>query len=340
MGLRSVNNPVSSFNDPYSVTGNTASAPCDPNDYNSGCFVSTPVDWGGDRGLWAGGNNPGLRDTIDYMSLVSGGAGTDFGDLQSSRYDAFGLSNGSRGVFGGGYTGSNPGVNTIGYVTIASPGNCTDFGDLTVARYMHSALSNGTRGCWGGGWRGSGLGTSQDVIDYVTIGSAGNATDFGDLTVARGHGLTGVCNGTRGCFAGGRDDSAGLNVIDYITVDSTGNATDFGDLTAVSWYNYSADNETYGVICLSYNSGTEENNGTLDYITIASTGNATDFGDMAQSRRAAGGCTNGNRGAFGGGQAPSITDRVDYITISSPGNSTDFGDLTQSRTQAQSTSGD
>ena len=337
MGLRSVNNPVSSFNDPYSVTGNNSSTPCDPNDYNSGCFVSTPVDWGGDRGLWAGGVSPSYRNTIDYMSLVNGGSATDFGDLQSSRYDAFGLSNGSRGVFGGGYTGSNPGVDTIGYVTIASPGNCTDFGNLSVARYMHSALSDGTRGCWGGGWRGSGYGNSSDVIDYVTIGSAGDASDFGNLTVARGHGLTGVCNGTRGCFAGGRDDSAGTNVIDYITVDSTGNATDFGDLTAVSWYNYSADNDTYGVICISYNT---DNDATLNYFNIASTGNASDFGDMAQARRACGGCTNGNRGAFGGGQAPGITDRVDYITISSPGNSTDFGDLTQSRTQVQSTSGD
>ena len=108
-------------------------------------------------------------------------------------------------------------------------------------------------------------------------------------------------------------------------------------MTAVSWYNYSADNDTYGVICISYNT---DNDATLNYINIASTGNASDFGDMSQARRACGGCTNGTRGAFGGGQAPGITNRVDYINISSPGNSVDFADLTQSRTQVQATSGD
>jgi hypothetical protein len=38
---------------------------------------------------------------------------------------------------------------------------------------------------YGGGQAYSG-GTRQNVIQYVTIASTGNATDFGDLTVARG----------------------------------------------------------------------------------------------------------------------------------------------------------
>ena len=36
-------------------------------------------------------------------------------------------------------------------------------------------------GLFGGGNTGS----ASNVIDYVTIASTGNATDFGDLTVAR-----------------------------------------------------------------------------------------------------------------------------------------------------------
>ena len=36
----------------------------------------------------------------------------------------------------------------------------------------------------GGGTGGNGF----DVIDYITIASTGNATDFGNLTVARSHG--------------------------------------------------------------------------------------------------------------------------------------------------------
>jgi hypothetical protein len=41
-----------------------------------------------------------------------------------------------------------------------------------------------------------------NVIEYITIASAGNAIDFGDLTQAR-WGPTGVSNSTRVAFGGG-----------------------------------------------------------------------------------------------------------------------------------------
>jgi len=63
-------------------------------------------------------------------------------------------------------------------------------------------------------------------MDYITIQSTGNATDFGDLTDLRSS-TGGVSDATRGCFGGG----VSSNVIDYITILTTGNATDFGDLT-------------------------------------------------------------------------------------------------------------
>ena len=70
----------------------------------------------------------------------------------------------------------------------------------------------------------------SNVIDYVTVASAGNATDFGDLTTAREtFGNSG--NATRGLFHGTYVNSDSGKVIDYITIATTGNATDFGDLT-------------------------------------------------------------------------------------------------------------
>ncbi|KKN04858.1 hypothetical protein LCGC14_1093090, partial [marine sediment metagenome] len=44
-----------------------------------------------------------------------------------------------------------------------------------------AATSNGIngRGIFGGG-----SGAAENIIDYITIGSTGNATDFGDLTVS------------------------------------------------------------------------------------------------------------------------------------------------------------
>ena len=46
--------------------------------------------------------------------------------------------------------------------------------------------ANATRGVFGGGYS-SGL-TTTNVIDYITIQTPSNATDFGDLSVGRSHG--------------------------------------------------------------------------------------------------------------------------------------------------------
>ena len=182
--------------------------------------------WG--RGLFAGGS--GYSNVIDYVTILSAGNATDFGDLTVARSSLAGCSSTTRGLFGGGYTVGSIDSNVIDYVTILSAGNATDFGDLTVARYGAGGCSSSTRGLFAGGYAGSYLNT----IDYVTIASVGNATDFGDLTVAR-HNLASCSSSTRGLFGGGFTGSYS-DVIDYVTIASTGNATDFGDLTVARSY--------------------------------------------------------------------------------------------------------
>ena len=83
---------------------------------------------------------------------------------------------------------------------------------------------------------GEGSPANVNTIDYVTILTTGNATDFGDLTVARTE-LTSCSAPTRGVFAGGSTPaSATLNTIDYVAILTTGNAVDFGDMaTATSF---------------------------------------------------------------------------------------------------------
>jgi hypothetical protein len=80
---------------------------------------------------------------------------------------------------------------------------------------------------FGGGTNG----TVSNVIDYITIATPGNATDFGDLTVARRE-VASASDGTYSFFAGGNVEGGG-NTIDYVTVATPGNATDFGDLTDI-----------------------------------------------------------------------------------------------------------
>ena len=70
-----------------------------------------------------------------------------------------------------------------------------------------------------------------DTIDFITIASEGNATDFGNLLSSNDNG-TSCSNSVRALYAGGN----GGNVIQFVTISTTGNATDFGDL--ISGRNY------------------------------------------------------------------------------------------------------
>lgn len=176
---------------------------------------------------------------------------------------------------------------------------------------------NATRGIFGGG------NGSSTIMDYITIDTLGNATDFGDLTVGRSA-PAGVSSSTRGVFCGGHGGGY-KNTCDYVTIASAGNATDFGDLTSARQIAAGVESDTRGVIA-----GGDLSTNIMDYITIATTGNAIDFGDLTLARYGAAGVSSTTRGVFCGGDGTS-DNVMDYITIASTGNATDFGDLSVSR---------
>ena len=93
------------------------------------------------RCLFAGGYDGSAgSNVIQYVTTATTGNATDFGDLTAATQGDFaGTSNGSRGVFGGGFVSSV--TNTIQYVAIQTPGNATDFGDLTVSAMTINACS-------------------------------------------------------------------------------------------------------------------------------------------------------------------------------------------------------
>jgi hypothetical protein len=72
-------------------------------------------------------------------------------------------------------------------------------------------LNGGARGVWGGGYAAP---LNVNVADYVTISSTGNATDFGDLTIARSSPSAAFSN-TRGTFAGGFVNPANQTRLHY-----------------------------------------------------------------------------------------------------------------------------
>ena len=188
----------------------------------------------GSRGIFAGGQSPTILNQIDFITISSTGNAADFGDLSSGGEDGAGLGNDTRGVFAEGVNGGTTIVDTISFVTIASIGNITDFGNLSATRHSFGAVASTTRGVFGGGRAGASPNANLDIMEYITIASAGNVTDFGNLSQARAQ-VAPTSSSTRGVFAGGTtpDSSNAVNTIDFITIASTGNASDFGDLTTV-----------------------------------------------------------------------------------------------------------
>jgi hypothetical protein len=182
-------------------------------------------------------------------------------------------------------------------------------------------------GVFGGGFDGY-YGPVTDTIEYITITTTGNTTDFGNLSQSREG--TGACSSsTRGVFGGGNAPST-VNTIDYITIATTGNATDFGDLFQARRELAACSSSTRGV----FGGGYTSNSNVIDYVTIATTGNAQDFGDLsapATGRGALGSCSSSTRGLFIGGWSsspgPGGSNIIDYITIATTGNALDFGDV-------------
>ena len=106
-------------------------------------------------------------------------------------------------------------------------GNAQDFGDLTAARFASQSCSNSTRGLIFAGLTPS----NSDIIDFITIATTGNATNFGDTIEAMQYPLGAVASPIRGVCAGGLQPSA-INTIQYVSISTEGDAVDFGDLTS------------------------------------------------------------------------------------------------------------
>ena len=252
----------------------------------------------GSRGVFGGGQTTTSTrsNVINYITIATTGNATDFGDLTVARAGLAATSNGSRGVFGGGFTSNS--TNVIDYITIATTGNAIDFGNLTESRHDVAATSNGSRGVFGGGQAGFFTSFRLNKIDYITIATTSNATDFGNLTAIKSQ-CAATSNGPRGVFGGGSGLSIftpSLSAIDYITIATTGNATDFGDLLGSTTSMAATSNGSRGV----FGGGDREDTDALrliNFITIATTGNATDFGDLTSPGRRGLGALSGFTGA-------------------------------------------
>ena len=242
------------------------------------------------------------------------------------------LDRGVRGVFGGSYTygpGTRAKTNVIDYITVPTTGNATDFGDLTETRGTGGAGASRTRGIWCGGDINPESNKTSDTVDFVTISSTGNATDFGNLTQRRGHGNAVMSNQTRIVCAGGNNQVSPsvLDTIDFATIASTGDFIDFGDISTPIYGVSGAGNPVRGIISNGDLGPAYDN--TIRFITIPTKGDSTDFGESTVSSSGPGALSSSTRCLIGSGSGPGtpgLHNTIDFITIATLGNAIDFGD--------------
>ena len=324
--------------------GSTGPQVCGVSTFSGGSGVqipSGPTEFrksdgsGRGRGIVAGGITPSNQTTIDVLEIATLGDSTDFGDLSYGRaVKDVGCSSATRALFGGGYIVGSGDSNVIDFVVISSGGGANDFGNLNVATLRDGGkVCNSTRGIWAGGQviPSTSPGT-VNIIQFVTMATTGDASNFGDLTKDR-RDAYGVQSSTRGVFAGQETKfptSAAVNILDFITIATTGNAQDFGDMLESGNTTASGSSSTRGIYA---GGGENGNSNTISFITIATKGNAENFGDLTQEMGNGSGTSSQVRFIRAGGRTPSLTDVIDFVTIASTGNASDFGDIQTARRQ-------
>ena len=183
-----------------------------------------------------------------------------------------------------------------------------------------------------GGSRGIVMGGTGSVnnIDFFTIPTAGDATDFGDLITAASLCASGGSHVRGLCLIGTPNHS---DSIEFITISSTGNAQDFGNIGGTLRRNVSCTGNRTRMLIAGGVHGTNPYSykNEIDYLTISQTGNSVDFGDLTLGRTGPFAMSSPTRSVLGGGyhgSSPNGTNIMDFVTIASTGNAQDFGDLT------------
>ena len=244
---------------------------------------------------------------------------------------------GTRALFQLGYVTPQY-VTDMDFANISTTGNAQDFGFLTTKRGNGCfTFASRTRALFGNGYE-SPANTSTNVIDFFTIASTGNGTDFGDAR-KKVEGAVGVSDSVRGIHSFGfqRTDWAYQTDLQVTTIASTGSTVDGGFDAVVQ---HSAGGACQSPVRGIFAGGNPGATNVIDYITIQTLGATADFGDLINGSESPSMASNAVRGIhFVGEYTPgSNTDKIEFITISTLGNAQDFGDSTYASKSHMSTS--
>ena len=169
-------------------------------------------------------------NNIDYVAMATKGNAADFGDVNSATTYNLAVASPTRSVKAAGSS-----AKTIEFLEIATTGNGIDFGDLSSFHDMGGAGSSSVRGVFGGGYGPSPFNANSGgvtALEFITMASQGNATEYGDLVVEITH-YHGACNNSIRLLNGGGADASDnvQDSIEFHTIVNGGNTVAFGDLT-------------------------------------------------------------------------------------------------------------
>jgi len=186
----------------------------------------------------------------------------------------------------------------------------------------------------------SGAPPATNVIDKFPFASDANATDVGNLSVARSSGLAGQSSDVSGYTSGGYIPPAGYsNVIDKFPFASNGNATDVGDLSVARYSSTGQSSTVSGYASGGYSATPPvpvRYRTTIDKFPFATDSNATNIGALTLARRYSAGQSSDVSGYTSGGQrAPQpsppintfLVNNIDKFPFATDANATDVGDL-------------
>ena len=201
------------------------------------------------RGVYSSGYTYPLAPSTDAfqqafyeINFASSGVASGFGEIpvNASCRSMNAIQTETRGFFCGGEgTYKSPSVQNrkITEITFATRGSAITFGELSGESKGGASMESHTRAVVVLGGNATAPEAFKDTIEYFTMATRGNTTDFGNASSNTGAiNDNAATNRVRGVYHNARtsDGGAELNTIEYVTIATTGNGTDFGDLTAVS----------------------------------------------------------------------------------------------------------
>ena len=173
----------------------------------------------------------------------------------------------------------------------------------------------------GGASAGSPASGTSDHIEYINIGTAGDAIDWGgELITATAYNMGVGGDGHKGLLSVGGNPS--LTDMNFISFTSRGQCTDYGEQSS-STHNGQGSSNGHRGIWYDGGSSTEIN---IYYVDFGTRGTAADFGgDRTVSSYGAACLSDGVRAVWNG--TFTNTDVMDFVNIAVSGsNATDFGE--------------